>query len=338
MTIEEHVPLAKLTTLKVGGAARFVLHAASDEDVAEAVAFASERGLSFYALGEGSNVLPNDEGYEGVIIRIEIPGVLFEEMGDEMLVIAGAGVSWDALVQEVAIRSLWGFENLAGIPGTVGAAPVQNIGAYGADIGQTLRYVDVYDATLGATRRLTSAECRLGYRDSRFKHEPNLIILRAAFALSTVAAPRIEYGDLLKAKEEGIDLSTPESIGRAVRAIRAKKFPDLSAFGTAGSFFKNPVLTPDAYVALQAAHGTVPQFPNPNGIKIPLAFVLDKVLSLRGFRQGNAFLFGAQPLVLVLEKGGSARDIDALANVVEARVHDATGITIEREVRTMPKK
>lgn len=336
MTTEENVPLALLTTLKVGGISRVVAHVASEADVKDAVAFARERNLPFYVLGEGSNVLPSDEGYAGIIMRMEISGIDFSEDGDDTLVTAGAGVSWDALVREVAERGLWGMENLAGIPGTVGAAPVQNIGAYGAEIKQTLRHVDAYDAATGETVRILAADCAFGYRDSRFKHEPNLIILRATFALSKVPAPRIEYGDLLAAKEEGVNLSTPDAIGQAVRAIRIQKFPDLASFGTAGSFFKNPVLAPDAYAALVERYGDVPKFANPNGIKVPLAFILDKVLGLRGFRLGHAFLFGAQPLVLVLDKGGSAADIEALAQDVEQKVKDATGIKIEREVRTMP--
>ncbi len=338
MKSTEHVPLASLTTLKVGGEALVVAHATTPEEVAEAVALARERGMPFYALGEGSNVLPSDSGYGGVVIRVEIPGLSFVDEGNTTLVTAGAGVSWDYVVREAAERSLWGIENLAGIPGTMGAAPVQNIGAYGADISQTLRYVDAYDASRGAHIRISAAECRLAYRDSRFKHEPNLIITAVTLSLSKTPAPRIEYGDLLAAKERGEDLSTPEAIGNTVRAIRSKKFPDLTEFGTAGSFFKNPVLTPEAYAALSAAHGEVPKFPNPDGVKVPLAFILDKVLGLRGFRLGAASLFGAQPLVLVLDKGGTSTDIETLAQEVEKQVRDATGIVIEREVRTMPMK
>ncbi|HRH24070.1 MAG TPA: UDP-N-acetylmuramate dehydrogenase [Candidatus Paceibacterota bacterium] len=338
MILTEHVPLATLTTLKVGGVATLLAQVTSVEEVAEAVALARERRLPFYVLGEGSNVLPNDDGYDGVIIRVEIPGLSFTEEGSDTLLIAGAGVSWDAAVREAAARNLWGIENLAGIPGTMGAAPVQNIGAYGADLSQVLRSVDAYDAEKGEVVHIAAEDCALGYRDSRFKHEPNLIITSVTLALSATPAPRIEYGDLLAARERGDDLSTPAAIGDTVRAIRSKKFPDLNEFGTAGSFFKNPVLTPDAYAALSEQHGEVPRFPNPNGVKVPLAFILDKVLSLRGFTLGHASLFGAQPLVLVLEKGGKSVDIETLAQEVEKRVHEATGIKIEREVRTMPTK
>lgn len=334
---EERVSLASLTTFKAGGPARILAHVKSIEDLKDALTLAQREGLPFYPLGEGSNVLPPDDGYEGVILRVEFPGMEFVDDGDVTLLIAGAGVHWDDAVKAAAERSLWGIENLAGIPGTIGAAPVQNIGAYGAELSQVLREVQAYDAKEGSVVHIPVNECGLGYRDSRFKHEPNLLITKVTLALSRTPAPRITYGDLLAAKERGEDMSTPAAIGAVVRAIRSKKFPDLAVAGTAGSFFKNPVLSQQAYDELSARHGVVPQFPNPDGIKVPLAFVLDKVLALRGFRMGNAHLFGAQPLVLVLDAGGTAQEVEALAQEVEKRVHDATGIRIEREVRTLAR-
>lgn len=337
MIIEENVPLGTLTTLKVGGAAHAVITVTTVEEVREAIRYAKEQSLPYYVLGEGSNVLAQDEGYAGVIIRMKIEGIDYEPEDDKTLVHVGAGVIWDTLVRDVANSGLWGFENLAGIPGTVGAAPVQNIGAYGADISETLVAVDVYDAAKEEMVRMDATECLLGYRDSRFKHDPNLIITRVSFRLSRTGTPRIEYGDLLKAKERGADLSSPETIGAEVRSIRSGKFPDLRLFGTAGSFFKNPILSEEVYETLSQKYGAIPRFPNPHGVKIPLAFVLDKVLNMRGYRKGNAWLFGAQPLVLVLDLDGTSNDIEMLAQEVEQRVADATGITIEREVRVMPK-
>lgn len=339
MTIQENVPLASLTTLKVGGDARAFADVSSIAELREALAYARENAIPFYVLGDGSNVLAHDDGYDGLVIRMRMRGIAYEETGQGAVrVRAAAGENWDALVRDAAAHGLWGFENLAGIPGTVGAAPVQNIGAYGADISQTLEGVEVYDAETDTSRTLTAQECELGYRDSRFKHESNLIIVRVDFMLTRMPSPRIEYGDLLAAKEQGTDLSTPEAIGNVVRAIRNKKFPDLSVSGTAGSFFKNPVLSPEAYAALEREYGAVPRFPNPHGVKVPLAFILDKVLNLRGFRLGNASLFGAQPLVLVLDAGGKAREVEALAQHVEALVKEKTNISIEREVRALPKK
>lgn len=338
MITKQHVKLSSLTTFRVGGEAQVVATCAGVEEVHEALAYAREQHLRFYVLGEGSNVLASDAGYTGLIIRIDIPGLTFEEEEENVNVRVGAGVSWDELVEETAKRGLWGVENLAGIPGLVGAAPVQNIGAYGAELKDTLKSVEVIDAKTGKEMRLTSEECKLSYRDSTFKHNSSLIITSVTLTLQKQGLPRIEYGDLLRAKEAGIDLSTPLAISVAVRQIRSGKFPDRTRFGTAGSFFKNPILTKETYDALCSKYGPIPQFPNPKGVKIPLAFILDKVLGLRGYRKGAAWLFGAQPLVLVLDEGGTARDVDSLAREIEVRVKEETNIIIEREVRSMPQK
>ena len=338
MDVREAVPLSSLTTLKVGGPASIVVTCESVADIQAALALSRERGLPFYVLGSGSNVLAPDEGYKGVIILIRTEGVTFTEEGSGVVVTAAAGVSWDALVTIVAERGLWGVENLAGIPGTVGAAPIQNIGAYGAELAGTLQYVDVLDAVTGEAKRLSKEECTLGYRDSRFKHEPTLVVTSVTLLLSKEGTPKIEYKDLLALQAKGVDLSTPVAIGTAVREVRKGKFPDLATTGTAGSFFKNPILMPEQYEALKGRFGDIPSFPNPNGVKIPLAFVLDRVLSLRGYRMGPAWLFGSQPLVLALEPGGTASDVESLAQHVEANVQDAIGVSIEREVRSMPKQ
>jgi len=336
MNLREQVPLSSLTTLRVGGPAAAVISCSSVEDIEAALAYAKEHSLPYYVLGGGSNVLASDDGYQGLVILIRTDGITFNEEGDTVLVSSAAGASWDELVTEAASRGLWGIENLAGIPGTVGAAPIQNIGAYGAELAGTLRFVDVIDSATGKRMQLSAADCALGYRDSRFKHEPNLIVTGVTLALQKQGSPKIEYKDLLALQERGVDLSTPSAIGEAVREVRKGKFPDLHTTGTAGSFFKNPILTPERFTELKERFGDIPSFPNPKGVKIPLAFVLDRVLALRGFRQGPAWLFGSQPLVLALDVGGAAHDVESLARLVEQKVYDATGITIEREVRTMP--
>ncbi len=335
MEVQESASLRTLTTLRVGGAAKYVLTIESPEEVKTALAFARERGLPYVVLGEGSNVLPEDEGYPGVVFLMRIPGIRIEEEDEAVLVTAGAGVSWDALVLACAERSLWGIENLAGIPGTVGAAPVQNIGAYGMELESTFFSAQVFDTTTQTVRTYTRDGSQFGYRDSRYKQEPNLIILEVTLRLAREGSPRVGYADLAKAQERGEDVGSPLSIGEVVRRVRAQKFPDLREFGTAGSFFKNPILSPEQFSALTQAYGAVPSFPNPKGIKVPLAFILDRVLSLRGYRKGPTFLFGNQPLVLVADEGATAHDVDELAREIEMRVREATNISIEREVRML---
>jgi UDP-N-acetylmuramate dehydrogenase len=331
MIVREHVPLSTLTTLRTGGEARYVLEAASPDEVVEALAFARARNLSVVVLGEGSNMLAADEGYAGVVLRLTSNDLRHEED----ILTADAGVSWEALVQEAATKNLWGLENLAGIPGTVGAAPIQNIGAYGIEAKDVIAFVDALSLADGSLVRLSNEECGFGYRDSRFKRDGMHIIMRVGFSLSVHAAPQLSYPDLVNAQAEGVSLSTPQEIGDAVRAIRTKKFPDLSKFGTAGSFFKNPIVEGAHADELHALYPELPAYEAVGGVKIPLAYILDKVLNLRGHRSGAAWLYDKQPLVLVLDAGGSAHDVDVLADDVAMRVFDATKIKIEREVRTL---
>lgn len=335
MIIREQVPLSSLTTMRVGGPARFVAQCENEADIQEAIAFAHERAIPFMVLGGGSNLLASDSGYEGVVIQMRMEGIRIEDEGETVLLIADAGTSWDAFVREAAAQGLWGIENLAGIPGTVGAAPVQNIGAYGMEVAQTLAYVDVLDTKTSEVTRIANEDCGFEYRESRFKHDPTLVILRVAFRLARLGKPQTSYADLERYMADGHELATPLEIGDAVRAIRAKKFPDLSTHGTAGSFFKNPVISSAEYEVLKEQYPDMPTYTAYNGIKIPLAFVLDRILGLRGHREGNVHLFENQPLVLVAGEGATAKEIHAFANSIVKKVFDATRIKIEREVRSV---
>lgn len=335
MIVETSVPLARYTTLKVGGPAQYLATCENVEDIRAGIALAQEHGIPFAPLGEGSNVLANDAGYTGVVLSMRIPGLEVIEEDEIVLLTAGAGVNWDAFVQEAADRGLWGVENLAGIPGTVGAAPVQNIGAYGMELKDTLVSVEAYDTVTGEVVTFPNEECAFGYRDSRFKRDPRHIITRVTFRLRKQGAPSVAYADLARLAESGTDLSSPEAIGAAVRQVRSRKFPDLSEWGTAGSFFKNPVVSQEVYGRLLEQYPDLPSYPAAGGVKIPLAFVLDRVLGLRGHTEGNVSLFVEQPLVLVARKA-SAKEIDAFATGIASRVYDATGIRIEREVRDFP--
>ncbi|HYE23342.1 MAG TPA: UDP-N-acetylmuramate dehydrogenase [Candidatus Paceibacterota bacterium] len=332
MQLREHVPLSLLTTFKIGGKARYVAECKTVNDVADAVAFAKREDLPYVPLGEGSNLLAPDAGYPGVIIHLRIPDL---SVRDDGLLVAGAGVVWDQAVRQAGLRGLWGIENLAGIPGTIGAAPVQNIGAYGAELADTLVHVDAYNARTNEHIRLTAKECALGYRESRFKREPELIITSVTLQLSRDGGPRIDYKDLATRALAGERLTTPKEIAAVVRSVRSLKFPDLREYGTGGSFFKNPIISDKEYEALSARYKGMPGFPVLGGVKVPLAWILDNVLALRGYALRNASLFERQPLVLVAHRGASASDIDALALDVAKKVFDATGIHIEREVRSL---
>jgi UDP-N-acetylmuramate dehydrogenase len=252
------------------------------------------------------------------------------------LLTIGAGESWDKVAEHATGQKLWGVENLSGVPGTVGGAVVQNIGAYGASLSQTLQWAEAFDMQTGELRRLSSKECAFDYRDSVFKREDGrYVVLRAALRLSEEPAPNISYKDLAQRfRDSSLDIS---ELRRAVLQIRAAKFPDLTKEGTAGSFFKNPLLPQEDARKLQAEHPGMPLFDLPESpeVKVPLAWLLDHALQLRGYRMGAARLFERQPLVIAADRGATAKEVRALAEFVQKKVQEAFGIEIEPEVRIM---
>lgn len=343
MEVQENIPLAQYTTFQIGGPARYFARASSVEDVREALAFAKERDLKFFVLGGGSNVLFDDAGFDGLVIKVELSGV--ERQGD--VFIAGAGESWDALAARAASEGLWGIENLSGIPGTVGGALVQNIGAYGAALSQTFRWAEALDTMRGEVKKIDRQEYASGYRESVFKHSPGrYVVLRAALALSPTPVPNLSYTDLAArfapSAAEGVASATPglADIRSAVLEIRAGKFPDLALEGTAGSFFKNPVLPKARAQELAARYPGMPVFalPESQGIKVPLSWLLDYrhgVIDMRSVRAGGARMYEKQFLVLVAHRGGSSADVKKLAALVQEKVHATVGIEIEPEVCVM---
>ncbi len=335
----ENVSLSAFTTLQIGGPARFMFRVTSRAGLDHALAFARKRRLPHFILGSGSNLLVSDRGFPGVVIKMELPGVSFKRRGEALLVTANAGENWDGFVAQTVSRGAWGLENLSWIPGTVGAAPVQNIGAYGAEVKDCIESVRVLHAVTGAERVLTNLECRFAYRDSLFKgpEGKNEIILSVTFRLALSPRPNLEYKDL----QQHFGAQTAPSqaeIRAAVIAIRTAKFPDMAQVGTAGSFWKNPVLAPEEFARLKEKFPGVPAFPSADGsVKVSLAWILDRVCGLRGHHRDHVRLFENQPLVLVTEKGASAADVLAFESEIRARVTAKTGLTIEREVNVVGK-
>jgi UDP-N-acetylmuramate dehydrogenase len=331
MDIEKDVSLAPFTTFGIGGPAVYMVRAKTFADVQAAFAFAKEQKLKVLILGGGSNMLVADEGFDGLVVKIELQGITRE--GD--LLVAAAGEPWDGLVERAVREGLWGIENLSGIPGTMGAAPIQNIGAYGTEVKDTLAWVEVLEVTSGAVRRFSNAECQFGYRDSYFKRNPReYVVLRVAFALREEAKPNITYKDLQTAFSgkdiERVDLSR---VREAVLGIRAKKFPDLSLEGTAGSYFLNPIVAPEVAARLAARYPELPQFSTANGVKVSLAWLLDHALGLKGIAVGGARLFERQPIVVVAVHGTRATDVRALAQKIKDEVKEKVSVDIEEEVQ-----
>lgn len=338
MTPRFDEPLAPKTTLGIGGPARVFISAATDHDVSAAVAYARAQRLPLRIIGAGSNLLVPDEGVAAVVLSLTDTELSFAPETDGVVyATAAAGVRWDTFVDAAATRGLYGIENLAGVPGTVGGAAVQNIGAYGAAFSSVFVYADTFNTQTGEIERIHHAEAAFGYRTSIFKQRRELVILRVTVQLSTTGALMLTYPDLVRYEADKGALHTPQQAVMAIRAIRAAKFPDLSREGTAGSFFANPVLPESEAQQLAARFPGLPLFvlpESPGYAKVPLAWILEHVLHLKGFQQGSVRLYEKHALVLVAERGAHAREVNALVTEVAQRVHDATGITIAREVET----
>lgn len=333
MMIEENIPLAPLTTFHLGGPARFFVRVKTAEDLRAVLAEASSRRLATLILGGGSNLLVDDRGFDGLVIKIELAGVQWERVGDKTLLVAGAGEEWDALVKQAVAKNLWGIENLSGIPGTMGAAPVQNIGAYGAELKDTLAWVEALDLRTGDIRNFPSRECGFGYRTSLFKKESGrFITLRVALLLGHDSKPNLSYRDVGENFRENSH-PTLAQIRSAVLTIRAGKFPDVAQEGTAGSFFLNPIVPKETARELKKRYPEMPQFDTESGVKLPLAWILDKALGVRGLSHGCARLFEKQPLVIVAQKNCSAEDVKKLSELVQEKIKKEIGIEIEKEVR-----
>ncbi len=331
--ISKNVQLAPLTTFHIGGSAQFFIEAYAEKDVEDAIAYVRENKLPLHPLGGGSNILVPDNGVNGVVLKMSMRDIAYENDGDEMLLIADAGAVWEDVVDSATARGLFGIENLAGIPGTIGGAAVQNIGAYGAELKDVFAYADVINSTTGLSERITHNNASFAYRSSFFKMHREYIITRVALLLTPHGVPNIAYPDLLRAHADNTSLTTPDEIARTVLAIRALKFPQDAQQGTAGSFFKNPIIPHELANALKERFPDMPAFPQQNGsVKISLAWLLDHALSLKGFSVGNARLYEKHPLVIVTRAGARAAEVDALAYEVGEKVFAATGIRIDREV------
>ena len=345
MKILENIALDQYTTFRMGGPARFFCVVKNEEDLIQAVQFAQEQDLAFFVLGGGSNVLINDHGFGGVVIKMEIMGIkiqapdinIQELMADDYAVLnVGAGENWDNFVQYTIERNLYGLENLSAIPGTVGAAPVQNIGAYGVEVSQCIQSVRVWDTVTAKFNELLNRECHFGYRNSLFKHERGrYVITQVNFKLSRKAKINIEYKELKEYFEKQshnyqYSLPLPSSVRQAVIEIRAKKLPDWRNWGTAGSFFKNPIVSKEKFQELKNKYPELPGFvQDDNKVKVSLGWILDKVCNARGLIIGKFSTYEKQALVLVSKPGAKSEEVVTLTHELMKRVKEKTGIYIE---------
>jgi UDP-N-acetylmuramate dehydrogenase len=336
---EAAVPLGPLTTLGIGGRARWLVRATTAEEVGAAHAWSRDEALPLFVLGGGSNLVVADAGFDGVIVQIALAGLDVSRDGEETVVRAGAGESWDTLVAAAVARGLAGLECLSGIPGSVGGTPVQNVGAYGQEVAETIREVTVFDRTDARLTAISRDRCGFAYRTSRFKREDagRFVICDVRFALRPGPAT-ITYPDVVREFEGRSAASvTLGEVRRAVLAIRRRKgmVIDPSDVDTrsVGSFFMNPVVAPDVRERLASeARGPVPGFSMPDGtVKIPAAWLIERAGFVRGYRHGRVGVSSKHPLALVNLGDATARELVALAVEIKRRVADRFGVGLRPE-------
>ncbi|MBX9388358.1 UDP-N-acetylmuramate dehydrogenase [Streptomonospora nanhaiensis] len=343
--VQTGVPLADYTTLRLGGpAARFRVARDTDELVA-AVAEAESAGDPLLVLGGGSNLVVADDGFAGTVVHADSQSVEFAEAGDgRVRVRAAAGVHWDPLVERAVAEGLSGIEFLSGIPGRVGATPIQNVGAYGQEVSQTIAEVLVYDRRTGERRTMSNAECGFAYRDSVFKGDDRHVVCEVVFELTRSPLSRpIRYAEVARAlgTEAGARVPLDQARATVLELRRGKGMvldPDDPDTRSAGSFFTNPVLDPEDYAEFTRRAADLlgpdvqpPAHPGPDGrVKLSAAWLIDRAGFARGYGS-PARISTKHTLALTNPGGATTADLLALAREVRAGVAKAFGVTLVNE-------
>ncbi len=347
MQLLENVPLGPLTTMGVGGRARYLLRIGSEAGLREAVSWARTRQLPIFVLGGGSNLLVADDDFPGLALQVDLQGPTELLPGDgrvEMRVPAGR--DWDEFVLEVCRAGLSGVESLAGIPGRVGGTPVQNVGAYGQEVAQTISGVRALDLACDGFVDLTPEQCRFGYRSSIFNttHRGRYIVTAVNFSFDPAARPDLRYADLRR--HFGETKPAPIEVYHAVRAIRQSKgmllTPGDADCRSAGSFFKNPVVPADTLdriaEALRITREQVPHWPAADGrVKLPAAWLLEQAGFAKGYELGRAAISSRHSLALVAREGASYREIATLRDRIREEVERRFGVALEQEPVELPR-
>ena len=342
MLIEENKPLAPLTTFGIGGPARWFVQATSEAEIAEAAAWACERGVKLFVLGGGSNLLVADAGFDGLVLRVALRGIsAIDESGHRIYQVA-AGESWDYFVACSTQAGCAGIECLAGIPGTVGGTPVQNVGAYGQEVASSIERVRAFDLQSHSFVEFAAADCGFAYRCSRFNSvdRGRYVVTRVDYRVTPGGAPTVRYAELERALE-GREASLAE-VADAVRCLRQSKGmllvegdPDCRS---AGSFFKNPIVSEEQFQQIAVLSDRKPPcFPagrepeNQGRIKLPAAWLIEQSGFAKGYTLGSAALSSRHTLALVNLGGASAAEVLALAAKITDAVEERFGVRLEME-------
>jgi UDP-N-acetylmuramate dehydrogenase len=342
---QENIPLAPLTTFNVGGPARYFIEAHSEHEVSEAVAFAFARKLPLFVLGGGSNLLVSDSGWPGLVLKVSLAGVEFEGDLQKMLFHAGAGENWDSLVALAVSKNCGGIECLSGIPGTVGGTPVQNVGAYGQEVSQTITHVRVLEIATGKLMDLSNSDCGFSYRSSTFNgaRRGEFIVLEVSYRLCRNAEPKVEYADVKNFfATTKVENPTLQQVREAVRSIRQSKAMLLvegdEDCRSAGSFFKNPIVSATEAIRIEAVAqkfapaALLPCYPSADGkVKIAAAWLVEQAGFHKGYSLGPVGISRKHTLAIVNRGGATAKDILALKDAIQKKVFDLWGVSLQPE-------
>lgn len=335
LTIQSNVSLKSYNTFGIDVTTRYLVEVDNDQDIQTLFQLPDIQSLPKLILGGGSNLLLTQD-FNGLVIKINIKGIeTVKEDQDHVWLRVGAGENWHEFVMYCVERGLGGIENLSLIPGTVGAAPMQNIGAYGVEIKDTFDRLEAVDISTGVKRIFTNADCRFGYRDSVFKNEVKgqYIISNVQFKLDKNPVFHVSYGDIQKTLEQmGVKELTLKAISEAVIKIRRSKLPDPAEIGNAGSFFKNPEIPASQYETLKIEYPNIPGYViNEEIVKVPAGWLIEQC-GWKGKRFGNIGVHARQALVLVNYGGGKGLEIKQLSERIQASVEEHFGICLHTEV------
>ncbi|MBM3106591.1 MAG: UDP-N-acetylmuramate dehydrogenase [Pseudomonas sp.] len=330
---QEQVSLKPYNTFGIEVKARFFTEAHNDDDVRQALAQAAGQDVPVLVIGGGSNLLLTTD-VPALVLRMVSRGVrILADDGERVVVEAEAGEPWHQFVQWTLAQGFSGLENLSLIPGTVGAAPMQNIGAYGVEIKDVFAGLTALDRHTGELRDFSLEECAFAYRDSVFKRNPGRwLILRVRFALSRVMQAHLDYGPVRqRLSEQGVSQPTAQNISDAICAIRREKLPDPVELGNAGSFFKNPIVTAVLADAIRVQHPGLVAYPQADGqMKLAAGWLIEQA-GWKGFRDGDAGVHRLQSLVLVNYGQASGLQLHQLAQKIQADIFERFGVTLEME-------
>jgi len=342
MIVTENVPLAPLTTFKVGGPARYFVEATSIAEVSEAVEFFKSRNLPLFVLGGGSNLVISDAGWPGLVLKIGITGINHRHGRDHVIFEAGAGEDWDKFVGVVVAHNIAGIECLSGIPGTVGATPIQNVGAYGEEVADAIESVVAFDLRDGEIHELDKADCAFSYRTSIFNttDRGRYIVLQVNYSLKHDGEAHIAYADLKKYFAGWKEKPTLANTRDAVKKIRAGKGMLITSGDedcrSAGSFFKNPILSADEFEGLTARAASknlqIPSYPALDAQKkVSAAWLVEHSGFSRGYGNGPVGISRKHALAIVNRGGATAADVVAFKEAIQDRVQEIWGILLEPE-------